>query len=225
MNTLSAVYDSSLVKKYIMALTGVALFGYVILHMLGNLQVFLGPGPLNAYAHFLKSRPWLLWGLRLGLLLVVILHIVTAIQLALRNRSARPETYFRNKPYKASYASRTLVMSGLLILAFIIYHLMHFTVGAIEPNYLQLRDANDHHDVYRMTILGFSHPAVSAFYIASMALLCLHLSHGVSSSFQSLGFKNKNTATVIDRVSKLAAVVVFLGNASMPLAILAGILN
>ena len=193
--------------------------------MLGNLQVFLGPEALNAYAVFLKSKPALLWGMRLGLLAIVFLHILTAVQLTLRNRAARPEKYDRNKPYKASFASRTIVLSGAALFAFIVYHLMHFTVGLVDPAYLQLRDAADRHDVYRMTILGFSHPGVSAFYIASMALLCLHLSHGVGSTFQSIGLKNKHSAVWIDRVSKLLAVIVFLGNSSMPLAVLAGILK
>jgi succinate dehydrogenase / fumarate reductase, cytochrome b subunit len=225
MTVLSALYHSTLGKKYIMALSGAGLFGFVVVHMLGNLQVFLGPEPVNAYAVFLKSKPSLLWGARLGLLALVFLHILTAVQLTLRNRAARSEKYDRNKPYKASYASRTLVLSGAALFAFIVYHLMHFTVGLVDPAYLQLRDAANRHDVYRMTILGFSHPGVSAFYIASMALLCLHLSHGVGSSFQSIGFKNKHTAAWIDRGSKILAVIVFLGNSSMPLAVLAGILK
>jgi len=102
---------------------------------------------------------------------------------------------------------------------------MHFTLGLVDPSYLELRDAKGHHDVYRVTILGFSHPGVSAFYIAAMALLCLHLSHGVGSTFQSLGFKNKSTGVWIDRVSKTLAALIFLGNTSMPLAVLAGILR
>lgn len=225
MTTLSNLYHSTLGKKYIMALSGVGLFAFVVAHMLGNLQVFLGPEALNTYAVFLKSKPALLWGMRLGLLAIVFLHILTAVQLTLRNRVARPEKYDRNKPYKASFASRTIVLSGAALFAFIVYHLMHFTVGFVDPAYLQLRDAADRHDVYRMTILGFSHPGVSAFYIASMALLCLHLSHGVGSTFQSIGLKNKHSAVWIDRVSKLLAVIVFLGNSSMPLAVLAGILK
>lgn len=225
MTSFSALYDSTLGKKYIMALTGAGLFGFVVVHMLGNLQLFLGPEPLNRYAVFLKSKPGLLWGARLGLLLLVFLHILTAVQLTLRNRAARPEKYDRSKPYRASYASRTLFLGGLALFAFVVYHLMHFTVGAVDPSYLKLRDAANRHDVYRMTILGFSHPGVSAFYIACMAVLCLHLSHGVGSAFQSIGFKNKQTAVWIDRVSKILGVVVFLGNSSMPLAVLAGILR
>jgi len=225
MTSFSALYDSTLGKKYIMALTGAGLFGFVVVHMLGNLQLFLGPEPLNRYAVFLKSKPGLLWGARLGLLLLVFLHILTAVQLTLRNRAARPGKYDRSKPYRASYASRTLFLGGLALFAFVVYHLMHFTVGTVDPSYLKLRDAANRHDVYRMTILGFSHPGVSAFYIACMAVLCLHLSHGVGSAFQSIGFKNKQTAVWIDRVSKILGVVVFLGNSSMPLAVLAGILR
>jgi len=225
MTVFSALYHSTLGKKYIMALSGAGLFGFVVVHMLGNLQVFLGPESVNAYAVFLKSKPSLLWGARLGLLVLVFLHILTGVQLTLRNHAARPEKYDRNKPYRASYASRTLFLSGAALFAFIVYHLMHFTVGLVDPGYLQLRDATNRHDVYRMTILGFSHPAVSAFYIASMALLCLHLSHGVGSTFQSIGLKNKQTAAWIDRISKILAVIVFLGNSSMPLAVLAGILK
>jgi succinate dehydrogenase cytochrome b subunit len=225
MNTLSTLYDSTLGKKYVMAITGMGLFLFVIAHMLGNLQLFLGANAVNAYAVFLKSKPVLLWGLRLGLLLLVVLHITAAGQLTLRNRAAREENYAKSKAYKATYASRTLLLSGLLILAFIIYHLMHFTVGLVDPSYLRLTDSLGRHDVYRMTILGFSHPGISAFYIAAMALLCLHLSHGVGSSFQSLGLKNKKTGVVIDRISKAAALIVFLCNSAMPLAVLAGILR
>ncbi len=101
----------------------------------------LGPSAVNAYAVFLKSKPVLLWGARLGLLILVFLHILTGVQLTLRNRAARPEKYDRNKPYKASYASRTLFLSGAALFAFIVYHLMHFTVGLVDPAYLQLRDA------------------------------------------------------------------------------------
>jgi len=225
MNPLFSLYNSTLGKKYIMALTGVGLFLFVVAHMIGNLQVFLGPDVLNAYAVFLKSKPTLLWGLRLALIIIVFFHILAAVQLTLRNRAARLEKYDLSKPYKASFASRTLVLSGLVLFFFIVYHLMQFTVGLVDPGYLQLRDVNGHHDVYRMTILGFSNKGVVAFYIAAMALLCLHLSHGVGSTFQSIGFKNKKTAIWIDRASKILAVIVFLGNSSMPLAVLVGIVK
>ena len=225
MSILTNIFRSSLGKKYIMALTGVGLFIFVIGHMLGNLQVFLGPEALNTYAAFLKSRPGLLWVVRLGLMLIVVLHITTAIQLVLENRRARPVRYLNNKPPASSLASRTLLLSGLIIFFFVAYHLMQFTIGVTNPEYLHLEDSLGRHDVYRMTILGFSSPAVSGFYILAMGLLCLHLSHGVSSSFQSLGLKNKNAGIVIDRLAKAVAIMIFVGNCSMPLAVLAGIIR
>ena len=214
--------SSSLGRKYLMAISGGLLFLFVIVHMLGNLQVFLGPESLNTYGAFLKSKPGVLWSFRFILLLIVVFHIFTGIQLTLQNRRARPVPYANSKPPYASLASRTLLISGLIIFSFVAYHLMHFTLGVTNPEYLHLEDSKGRHDVYRMTIEGFSHPVVSFFYILSMGLLCLHLSHGVSSAFQSLGLKNKRMEIWIDRLSKVAAIVVFLGNSSMPLAVLVG---
>jgi succinate dehydrogenase / fumarate reductase cytochrome b subunit len=174
-----------------MAISGVFLFLFVIGHMLGNLQVFLGPESLNAYGAFLKSKPGLLWSVRFILLVIVVFHIVTGIQLALQNRRARPVRYANSKPPYANLASRTVLISGLVIFSFVAYHLMQFTLGVTNPEYLQLEDSKGRHDVYRMAVEGFSSPGVTFFYILAMGLLCLHLSHGVSSAFQSLGLKNK----------------------------------
>jgi succinate dehydrogenase cytochrome b subunit len=219
MSFLTHLFRSSLGQKFVMAVSGLALFAFVIGHMLGNLQIFLGPGPLNAYGDFLKSKPGLLWAVRLGLLTMLILHILTSIQLTRQNRAARPVGYENSKPPAASYASRTLFMSGLIIFAFLIYHLMQFTLGVTNPEYLRLEDAQGRHDVYRMSVLGFSQPAVSFFYIFAMGLLCLHLSHGASSWVQSLGWRSKNW-TFIDRFAKTAALLIFIGNCSIPLAVL-----
>ncbi|MEW5978260.1 MAG: succinate dehydrogenase cytochrome b subunit [Acidobacteriota bacterium] len=219
MNTATIAIKSSLGRKYLMAASGLILYGFVIVHMLGNLQVFLGPEPLNAYAAFLKSKPGLLWGFRFVLLLMAVVHIWTSIQLSLENRAARRDRYGKYNPTVATYASRSMLLSGLMLFAFIAYHLMHFTIGVTNPEFLQLRDELGRHDVYRMTIVGFSRPAVSAFYIAAMCLLCLHLSHGFGSLFQSLGLKNQMR---VARVSQVLAIIILLGNISMPLAVLAG---
>ena len=220
--SFSILASSSLGRKYLMAISGVLLFLFVIVHMLGNLQVFLGPESLNAYGAFLKSKPGLLWSVRLILLVIVVFHIVTGIQLTLQNRRARPVRYANSKPPYASLASRTLLISGLIIFSFVAYHLMQFTLGVTNPEYLHLEDSKGRHDVYRMTIEGFSYPGVTFFYIFAMGLLCLHLSHGVSSAFQSLGLKNKRTENLICRLSQIAAIVIFVGNSSMPLAVLLG---
>jgi succinate dehydrogenase / fumarate reductase cytochrome b subunit len=223
MNSVAAgIFRSSLGKKYVMALTGAALFGFVIVHMLGNLQLFLGRDAINGYAKFLKSKPGLLWSARLGLLLLVILHIWAAIKLALENRAARSHPYSQTRWVAASYASRTMVWSGFIILAFVIYHLMHFTFGTIDANYLELRDPLGRHDVYRMMIEGFSHPLVSLFYIVAMGLLCLHLSHGVSSLFQSIGWRDGCVRLLVDWFARISALIIFIGNCSIPVAILFG---
>jgi succinate dehydrogenase / fumarate reductase, cytochrome b subunit len=225
MRTLFRIYHSTLGKKYLMAVTGLALFVFVIAHMIGNLQIFLGREPLNAYAVFLKSKPALLWGARLGLLAVTALHIVSAVQLVRRNRAARPVKYAVGKPPISTIANRTLILSGLIILAFIIYHLLHFTLGVTNPEDFALRDPLNQHDVYGMVVAGFSNPLVSAFYIAAMALLCLHLSHGVSSMFQSLGIRNNVYDRSFDRFAKTAAAIIFIGNSAIPVAVLAGLVK
>lgn len=222
---LMRIWQSSLGKKYIMAVTGLGLFGFVIIHMLGNLQVFIGPDAINSYAATLKSNPLILWGARLSLLAIVSLHIVSALQLSKINRQARPVAYANSKPVASSFANRTILISGLIILAFIIFHLAHYTVGVVDPALLRLEDAQGRHDVYRMVITGFSNPAISIFYIVSMGLLLLHLSHGVSSLFQSLGLRSKKTFNVFDKFAKGAALILFAGNCAIPLAILAGVIK
>ncbi|HKP87167.1 MAG TPA: succinate dehydrogenase cytochrome b subunit [Blastocatellia bacterium] len=224
MNILFRAYRSSIGKKYVMAITGLALFLFVIAHMAGNLQIYLGRDAINAYAQFLKSKPGLLWSARVALLALTVMHITAALQLVSENNDARPVKYAEGKPTGASLASRTIFVSGLVIFAFIIYHLMHFTFGITNPDFLSFKDPTDplgRHDVYQMMILGFSNIWVSAFYIISMGLLCLHLSHGVSSMFQSLGIRNKSNVHAIHRAARLAAIVVFIGNVSIPVAVLA----
>jgi len=222
---IARLWRSSLGKKYVMAITGFGLFIFVIGHLLGNLQIFLGRDQINIYAETLKSMPALLWLARSGLLALVILHIVSGIQLALANRRARPEPYSTRKVVASTLANRTILYSGLIILAFIVFHLSHYTLGFVNPEYLNFRDAAGRHDVYRMMIEGFSNPFVSVFYIIAMALLMLHLSHGVSSGFQSLGLRSKRSFVFFDKLAKISALLIFLGNCSIPLAILAKLIK
>lgn len=209
-----------------MAITGFLLFGFVIVHMLGNLQIFIGANAINEYAELLKSKAALLWGARLGLLTITILHIVTAIQLVLRNRAARPVKYGTSTaPIGASISSRTAAISGTIILAFVIFHLLHYTVGVISPEFLLLRDSAGRHDVFAMVVQGFSNPIISLFYLVAMALLCMHLSHGVSSMFQSLGIKSGAYDSVIALVAKISAAVIFLGNCAIVISVLVGLIK
>lgn len=222
MNLFTAIFHSTLGKKYLMAITGLLLILFVLGHMVGNLQIFLGADTLNAYGAFLKSKPALLWGARSGLLVLVAIHIWSAMTLSAMNRAARPVSYRVNKAVDASYASRTMIWSGLIVLAFIIYHILHFTIGAFDPDALALRDAEGRHDIFKMVVQGFSHPLVSGFYIFAMFLLCSHLSHGTSSLFQSLGFRSGQQKIWANRLAFVIAWGVFVGNSSIPLAILLG---
>ena len=229
MKLITALFTSTLGKKFLMAGTGVLLFVFVVGHLVGNLQIFAGPDSINAYGAFLHSKPALLWGSRIGLLVIVGIHIWSAVSLTRDNRAARPEPYEGViKPVGASYASRTMMMSGLIIAAFVIYHLLHFTfqtpaINFTGQNFHEFEDASGRHDVYRMMVVGFRQPVVSLFYLAAMGLLCLHLSHGLSSMFQSLGFKNRIYGPVIDKAAMVVAGLIFLGYASIPLAVLMGL--
>ena len=227
MNIVTRIFDSSLGKKYIMALTGFGLFGFVIGHLIGNLQVFLGPEAINRYGAFLQGLGELLWVARISLLVMVLLHIWAAIKLSAENRAARPIAYENYNPTSASYASRTMLMSGLIIFFFIIYHLLHFTVQIPGINFSNqdfkiLHDAKGRHDVFAMMIVGFRQPIVSGFYIIAMTLLSLHLSHGVSAMFQSLGWKKKSYATFLNGFATAVSIFIFVGYISIPIAILLG---
>lgn len=210
-----------------MAVSGAVLLLFVVVHMLGNLQIFLGPEVLNRYAHFLQSTPEVLWPARMALLFMVGVHLTAAIQLSIENRAARPVEYAVREIVAASYASRTMLMSGLIVLVFIVYHLLHFTLEVPQLNltgkdFAGLKDPQGRHDVFQMMIVGYSNPLVSGFYIVGMALLCLHISHGAAAMFQSLGFKNKRYGPALDRFGRALAVVIFLGNCSIPVAVLLG---
>ncbi len=230
MNIVNNLFHSTLGKKYIMALTGAGLFGFVVVHMLGNLQLFLGAEAINRYAHFLQSNKELLWPARIGLLSMIALHIWSAVKLSAENKAARPVAYLNDPtPPAASYASRTMLMSGLIVAAFIIYHLLHFTVKVESVNLtgrdfdsLHVLDNTGHstHDVYQMIVLGFQQPVVVLFYVIAVGLLCLHLSHGLSAMLQSLGLRNKAWWPVQQQFAKAASFVLFLGYIAVPVAVL-----
>jgi len=228
MNVVTNIFKSSLGKKYLMAITGFVLFLFVIAHLAGNLQIFLGPEAINRYGNFLQTNPELIWPARLGLLLMVGVHIWAATKLSLENRAARPQGYAEYRPVGSTYASRTMLMSGIIVLIFIIYHLLHFTVQARFVNltgqdFVTFVDPETKvHNIFNMMVVGFSNPLVSGFYLLGMALLCLHLSHGASSMFQSLGWKNDAYRPCLDRLARVVAWLIFLGYASIPVAILFG---
>ena len=225
MNIIISIFRSSIGRKYLMAVTGCLLFGFVVVHLLGNLQIFLGPDHINAYAALLQGNKLVLWSFRIGLAAIALIHIVTAISLALENRAARPEPYLNSKPPYSTLASRTMLFGGCFIFFFILFHLLHFTVGAVQPDVMHFTDKAGRHDVYRMMVQGFRNPLVSGVYILGMAFLYLHLSHGISSFFQSLGLKNRHYAGLISGFGQGAALVILLGNCAIALAALTGVLK
>jgi succinate dehydrogenase / fumarate reductase cytochrome b subunit len=217
----------SLVKKYLMALTGLGMVLFVFGHLLGNLQIFLSPEEINEYAYFLHHilPGEILWGLRIGLLLMVGVHLWMAVQLKLENKAARPIGYVNKQWIQASSASRYMTYSGGVVLIYIIFHLLHFTLQKVHPEFAQLTYPMGNHftqDVYAMMIYGFSSQFwyVSLFYIISMGLLCWHLSHGATSLFQSLGLRNERTRYWLNRFAWGYSIVVFIGFASIPSVVL-----
>ncbi len=232
MNWLARLLGSSVGRKMLVALTGLALVGFVIAHMLGNLQVFLGPDALNSYAAKLKSLGALLWVMRGGLLAVFVVHVGLALKLAAENKAARPAAYARPGRVQSTLGARSMVLTGLMVLLFVLYHLAHFTFGWTHPEHATATEAVqtltgpvNRHDVYYMVVMGFRQPLVSGLYIAAMALLALHMSHGVQSVFQSLGLNNRKYEDPIRKLAIGLAWVIFLGNSSMPVAVMAGLVD
>lgn len=223
---------STIGRKMLVSITGLAMIVFVIGHLLGNLLVFAGPDALNAYGYFMKSKPALLWSARLGLLAVLFVHLWASLTLNLANRDARPQRYFLHKPIQSTFGSRTMVQTGLLLLAFIVFHLLHYTVGVTHPEHFeqtttlmwQGREVVCH-DVYGMVIAGFSDPLVAGAYIVAMLLLGVHLSHGIASLFQSVGFRHPVYTPFLRKAGLVIAVLLAGGNIAIVLSVLTGLVG
>jgi succinate dehydrogenase / fumarate reductase cytochrome b subunit len=222
------MFTSSLGKKYLMALSGLVLIGFVFVHMAGNLQILMGQEKINAYAHALQSLPMpILWGSRLFLLAAVVVHAVTAYQLVKENRRARPHSNYIETTKKAGLASLRMGLTGSILLAFIVFHLLHFTIRTIYPEYSDMMtivgspDSNEIHDVYSMVLAGFQHTWISVFYVVAMFLLCGHLAHGVSSAFQSLGIRSETWRVKLELAANAYAWLIFVGFSIVPVLVLA----
>ena len=219
-NRAPGFWASTVGKKIVMAVTGAILFLFVIGHLLGNLQVFEGPAKLNAYGAFLHSIGEILWPLRVILLISVTLHIVATVQLALRKKRARPIQYSRKQAIASSYASRTMYWSGPIVLAFIIFHLLHLTAGYIHPGAAYIEG-----DVYHNVVSGFQVWWVSIWYIFAICLLGLHLRHGLWSMFQSVGVLQPQHTAALKQTAMVIAVLIVLGYISIPISVLLGLVK
>jgi succinate dehydrogenase / fumarate reductase, cytochrome b subunit len=224
-NRLAVLWSTVIGKKIVMAITGSVLFLFVIMHMIGNLKIFLGPNEINAYAAFLREvgRPeleygQLLWIVRIVLLVCLILHVTAVVQLTRMNQKARPVGYGMKKNAETTFAALTMRWGGFLLLAFVVLHLLHLTAGAIGFKPGQFK----HLAVYQNVLATFSAWPIVLLYVVAMAALCLHLYHGIWSALQTFGFNNSRNTRTLKTVSRLIALVVFLGFISVPVSVLAG---
>jgi len=224
-NPVIAFYQSSIGKKVVVGITALILILYVLGHLIGNLQIYMGQNQINAYAKLLHDLGPILWAVRFVLLAAFVTHIVATIQLAHENRLAKPQKYAVPGYQRSTLASRTMIVSGLIVLCFIIYHLLQFTLQVTDPEFREVHDSIGRHDVYRMLILGFRHPLVSLFYVIALFLLTTHLSHGFASVVQTLGINNRKIANFVSTGGQTLAWIVFAGYVSIPVTILLGIIR
>ncbi len=218
-------FQSAIGKKTIMAVSGLLLFGFVLGHMIGNLKLYLGAESINHYGEFLREFGYpllphegFLWGARIGLLTLVVLHIWSAWAVTRMSRAARPTKYKQRGNVAATYASRTMRWGGVILLLFIVYHLLHLTVGNVHPDFV-------HGDIYHNMIAGLSVPWVAAFYIVANIFLGMHLFHGLWSMFQTLGWAAPTANDWRRKFAAAFAAVITLGNLSFPITILTGLIQ
>ncbi|MEW6574327.1 MAG: succinate dehydrogenase cytochrome b subunit [Bacillota bacterium] len=213
MHLIAEFYRSTPGKKSVIAVTGIILFTCVLFHLLGNLQIFLGPEKFNSYARLLHAAPGFLWAVRFVLFAAAFLHVITAVGVTLRNRGARPAGYAAVRYREADYAARTMIWSGMFIAVFTAYHVLHFTTGTIHPDFIR-------GDVYHNVTAGLRVPAVSVFYFAASVLLGLHLYHGLWSVFQTVGLSHPLYDPWRRAFATFFSLVIVAGNVSILVAAL-----
>jgi succinate dehydrogenase / fumarate reductase cytochrome b subunit len=206
-----------------MAVTGLLLLVFAIVHMLGHLQMFGGQDVYNRYAQFLQELWEVKWPVRAGLVALLVIHIVVAIGLVAKNRAARPAGYAMFRPVTSSWVGRTMAGTGLAVFAFLSFHILHFTLGQVQPGYFHVMDPNDRWDAYSMFVHGFQNPGIYVVYLAGIAVFALHLGHGAASWLQSLGLRHPKYPT--DRLGPWIAGLLFVGYMVPPTAVLVGILR
>lgn len=222
---LQRIAGSSIGNKFVMAATGVLLLLFLIGHLVGNLQVFAGQEAVNAYAKWLHDHGGLLWTARIGLLVIFGLHVYTSIKLTLQNRAARPETYRHEDTLQATWASRNMLLTGLFVLGYVVFHILHLTLRVVDTGGMGKMDAAGRADVYGMVVSGFSQPAVAILYVGAMVLLGIHLFHAVASFFQTMGWDQPAIRRLVGWVAPTVAVLIAAGYIVIPLAIWFGIVS
>ena len=219
------LWKSTIGRKLLVAVTGLVLTLFLAGHLSGNLLIYVGQEAFNEYAYFLHHllHGAGVWVARLALLTCLVIHVAATISLTRENRAAREKKYHCDATIQASKSSRIMIWTGSTILAFVIFHLLHFTVRVTYPadKYeYTLEDGTETFDAYQMVIDGFSHPLVVLFYVIAISLLCSHIGHGVQSMFQTLGLRSKKTAGFLKYLSNGYAIFIWLGFISIPISIL-----
>lgn len=227
-------WQSSIGRKIVVAVTGALLVLFLLGHVAGNLLVFQGPDAMNGYAQFLHEmlHGQGVWIARIGLLVAIVFHIWATVSLTIENRAARSERYAYEQTVQASRSSRIMIWSGLTVIAFVVFHILHFTVR-IDPELANLPDTayaeahpgEERHDVFAMVVKGFQNPLVSLFYVVSITLLCSHLSHGIASAFQTLGLRSRKASGLEQKLGWGISIALWIGFLSIPAAVLVGALK
>ena len=223
MSWIGRYLRSSVGAKHVMAITGLLLLLFAIVHMLGHLQMFGGQDMYNAYAHFLQSLWEVKWPVRAGLLGLLLVHVATALWLVMRNRAARPERYAVWKPVTSSVSSRSMAWTGMALFGFHAFHILHFTVGAVAADHFHVMDPKDRYDAYSMFVYGFQNVGIYAVYLVGMLGLALHLGHGAVSWLQSLGLRHPKYQ--YDKLGRAIAAFLFVGYMVPPTAVLVGLIK
>jgi succinate dehydrogenase / fumarate reductase cytochrome b subunit len=218
------LFSSSIGRKAVMAVTGLLMVLWVVGHLLGNLTIFWGPSGINAYAVHLHELWPVVWTARIVMGLAVVLHVVLSIQLTLENRAAKPQKYAVSKSLRATFSSKNMIWTGLILLAFVGYHLLQFTFH-VTPGLTLETDALHRFDVYAMVVGALRNPVVGVIYLVAMASLFFHLFHGVQSGFQTLGLSNAILLPRYGVAGKVLSAIFLVGFGSIPAVILAGILK
>lgn len=222
-STLRQAYRSTVGLKIVMAVSGLLLLLFVLQHLVGNLKVFSGQAAFNSYAEFMQSLGLIKWGARFGLLGLLAVHVAVAIKLRARNAAARPSPYAVKRSQASTWYGRTMIVSGVLVLVYLVYHIAHFTGEVV--NYQHLVDAAGRRDIYTNFVRSLSNPVIGGFYIAGNIALAFHLGHGASSMLRTLGWSQGRFRPALERVGPVLGLLVGVGNVSMPLACLVGIIH
>ncbi|GMV53955.1 MAG: succinate dehydrogenase cytochrome b subunit [Flavobacteriales bacterium] len=227
MRTFTQVWNSTIIQKWVMAISGLGIVGFLIAHLSGNLLVFLGPEHMNSYAVELRGllHGSALWVARIGLIVMLVLHVITGIKLTRLNKGARTVRNERVTPRASTVAGRSMAYTGLLILVYILYHLAHFTWGMAQPEAFNHVDAAGRHDVYRMIVEGFSQPLIVVIYAIAMVVTGMHLNHAIQSAFQTLGINHPKYTPLIRTIGPLLGLLIVVGFLSVPLAVITGLVK